>query len=256
MKSHHLLLALFSLTNARIPGTRIYGDVASINNTIWLSHFSAPNATSSVGVTGFNTTQRYPGSTTADWRYTVDVVADLPLTRDRGFTAASWIRLAPPESLLRDLGNGSKVLDIDESWSVCQIVWRSDKASRAEEVNGDTCEGALDKTCYDAWIRELRKRPARATKSSCPDVKAPKECEGALGFGERVGGSEGYGLGPMGATNLTVNNVNGTFSLWQGSIRGESHEAGNTTAYDLLARSVYIIGHHPFAQMSPSGESG
>jgi len=43
-------------------------------------------------------------------------------------------------------------------------------------------------------------------------------------------------------TNLITN---GTFSFIQDALdpKGESHERGNTTAYDKLVRRVYIIGH-------------
>ena len=86
------------------------------------------------------------------------------------------------------------MVDQDESWAVCPFIWVSDKVSKAEKVNGQTCEGALDRECYNAWLRAMLIRPQGQSSGPCPNFKAPKECNSALGVGEK-GNNAMYGLG-------------------------------------------------------------
>ena len=196
MKSQQLILAVvLSTAHALLPGTIVFDLAAGrIDDSVWLSSFSNPNASSSVSVSGYNTSEPYPGTRSDNWRYTVQVVADVPRERGRDFLTASWVRLEPPANLLRDVGNGSQVFDQDESWAVCQFIWVSDKVSRADKVNGNTCEGALDRECYNAWLRALLVRPQGRSSGPCPELKAPTECRTVLGVGEEVN-SSGYRFG-------------------------------------------------------------
>ncbi|KAK0653125.1 hypothetical protein B0T16DRAFT_455438 [Cercophora newfieldiana] len=241
MKPSYLAFPFLPLASAIIPGTRVYDEWAgAVPNDVWLSSFRTPNTTGSVSISGFNMTSAYPGTPSGDWRYSIDIVADIPL--DAGFISGAWIRLTPPENLFRDLGNGSKVIDRDESWSVCQYLWVSEKVSAVDKVDGDTCEGALDKACYDAIKRQLG--TPRNSRVNCASVSAPTECDEA--FGRKDGGwdYEGLGLGVF-QSNQTDLITDGSFSLMQDSLRNGTirHEAGNTTAYDLMVKKVYIIGH-------------
>ena len=80
MKSQQLILAvILSTARALIPGTKVFDLAAGrIDNSVWLSSFSIPNATSSVSVSGYNTSEPYPGTKSDNWWYTVQVVADVP----------------------------------------------------------------------------------------------------------------------------------------------------------------------------------
>ncbi|KAK4449015.1 hypothetical protein QBC34DRAFT_438781 [Podospora aff. communis PSN243] len=238
MKPSLLLPLLLPLSHATVPGTRIYDMwIALIPNSIWFSTFDAPNATSSVSFPGFNISERFPGNSSVsnpDWRYTVQVVSDLPRHDGQGYMSAAWIQLEPPEDVpTRDLfGNGTEVLDAHESWAMCQYVYTADKVSEADEVDADTCEGGLSRECYDEWMDELKKR---TTGRDCPSFRVPAACTGELGDFEGYGISSGF----LNDTRLT----NGSASLYQDAIRGEFHELGNTTAYEIMATQVYIMGH-------------
>jgi len=86
------------------------------------------------------------------------------------------------------------MIDQDESWGLCQYLWQFDKVSSADEVDTHTCEGGLDKGCYDAIKRQIG--GARGPSGSCPTVILPKACDAAFGRqGEERSIYEGYRLG-------------------------------------------------------------
>jgi hypothetical protein len=181
------------VVQATIPGTGVIDQGARhVPDDIWLSVFQTPNATGSVSIPGFNMTEQYPGMRSDDWRYTLQIVADVPRHEDDGgFLTGGWVRLEPPQNLLRDLGNGSSVIDQDASWHVCQYVWVADKMSRGTKVNEDTCEGAFPKECYDAILRGMQ---GRGPGGSCPSVMVLDECREAFSIGEAGSDYRGFGL--------------------------------------------------------------
>jgi hypothetical protein len=220
----------------------------------WRSAFKDSNATGSVSFPGFNVSAAYPGQASDDWKFIIDVAADVPLG-DGIFVTGTWVRMQAPKSLLVLSNNSSSsspgnetadnnlptarnsVLPVSDSWKVCQSL--VDFTNPGLQVDANTqgrCDGILPDECLSAMKNNLA-RGYRLDSDGNPDCSSstPSSCEDFFTTkGTRLNGG-------IGVTGIDFATDDGLTGIAQYVDPTDYHSKGNDTAYQSAIRQVRIV---------------
>ncbi|KAK0638489.1 hypothetical protein B0T16DRAFT_421254 [Cercophora newfieldiana] len=272
-----LLMALAAPLVAAAGMPRIVGlsnfdqDIATnITDAAWYSAFTSPNATGSHTFSGRDTRQPFPGSSSAQWTYTLQIRDDVPRV-DGDFATGAWIQMEVPPSLTREnrttvgeeFGPGIEPMTIidrgvpqDESWEICQQVFLGPGLEFSQGAEAG-CGTAEMQTCLGDLKSYLetnfgnRNVIGLGSSSNCPlpsPRRVPESCKSHL----NVNGSLAYGMGFDGLLgyNPESNPVdpistlpNGTFPLIIFGSDFDKHPAGNRTSFDAALRRAFVVAH-------------
>jgi hypothetical protein len=156
------------------------GDTNDIPDDVWAREFMTANATGEAIFQGRNISDFYGYSPTVPWSYTIQVKADIPTPRGQ-FLTGTWIQLKAPDSLVKDLGNGTRAVQFDRTWHVCQQIWISRSLKSDKKEVDASCDGILSSGCQAKLQTSLGNNFAISRERRCRSVQLPEECESAFG---------------------------------------------------------------------------
>ncbi|KAL6851177.1 hypothetical protein ACO1O0_008305 [Amphichorda felina] len=228
-----LQLALAPPVLARRALLRTGEAMVEVSDQAWESGLRNPNATGSVPVVGFNVSRPWPARDTRDDDWTLDakLVADLPTKweEDGEFYTGISLTLSPPDYLVKKLGNGTEVLDVDiTTWQGCVTIITNLPEEVQEQGYDDdgSCRSVLGDNCVDDYLAAMLDTQGFGEVCHAPPL--PESCEGKFGGGAVTMGFH------LNDTRL-LNGPTITFSS------DETHKKGNTSSYETMVKSAYPV---------------
>lgn len=139
---------------------------------------------------GFDLTEKWPGTEVEGWKARIEIKANVPVTDD-GYTTLTRISYVPPESFDIVTEKSMPRVAQDPSWFTCSHLWVPSKLTASpEEVNG-LCSGVLPTECTDDILLSLREGFSGDFDSEwpgphCPITLLPDSCRSELGNDTRL----------------------------------------------------------------------
>lgn len=154
---------------------------------------SSPDASGEFSIhnpSGFDLSEKWPGTEVEGWKARIEIKASVPVSDD-GYTTLTRISYVPPDSVDIVTNDSASLIATDHTWLPCSNLWAPSKLTASPDDVEGSCSGVLPTECTNDILESLREGffgdfDSEWPGGHCPLTVLPDSCRSTLGNDSRL----------------------------------------------------------------------